>query len=319
MERLMLSDKQDYWYLSNEKSGFVLRLLLRTEPVSKSSCVEAALDNKGNPHLIIKNELQYQYLFWNGSKWDTKKILITHNPVSFCINAHDKHGIYIVYTAEDGMIYGNRSSSNTWQENRLYLTAAKVEKAVLLNRNEPYLLVLMYCYSSPNGKRLAIAFNNDLKWEAAKEIEIKKAELINWLVHDAVLFVLLSDESFENTAFQILRIDLNNFDVQIERELLSAVRWEGQPSLIISMDMDLKILWQYKGNIFFANIDRLSLKVKETVKTSLFYPAEIIPYIGVSQAVDSLAFRKLNGVYLKSPLLLTDREFESLLKEKNKS
>lgn len=320
MERLMLSDKQDFWYLSNEKSGFILRLLLKTEPVSKSACMEAVLDNKGNPHLIIKNEPHYQHLFWNGTKWETRKLQVSHNPSSFCIHAHFEYGTHIVYIAEDGIVYEVEPYGNMWREQRLYLTAAKVEKVALLNRSEPYLLALTYCFTTQTGRRrLGLTFKNKLKWEAAKEIDIGKAEIINWLIFDSVLFVLLSDESIEKTDFHILRVDLNNLNIHMERGLLNAVRWEGQPSFIIGMDMQLKIFWQYKGCIIMANIDRENLEIKETVKTSLFYPAEIISFTGLNQVVDTIAFRKINGIYLKNPLLLTVCEFERLLKEKIKN
>lgn len=313
MERIIQSVNQNIWYLSKEKSGFILRLLLQTEPVNRAACVEAELDDKGNPHLIIRNEQQYKYLYWTGSKWKIKDIHIMHIPLFFCININSECETNIVYVTKKGSLYHQKLLNNNWCENVLDFINGKVTWAALFSCKEQE-LVLLYSYGFYADNRLGLAFYRDSKWNTVKEINIGKAEPINWFINDSMLFVLLGEENLEMAVLEIVRIDLNETEKTIRRRLSSQARWDGTPSFIASKDKGLKIYWQCKGNIFMSNIDPISLNEIQTVKSSLFYPAELIPLIGGKKTTDMIAFRKINGVYLSNPLFLNEKEFERTLK-----
>lgn len=313
MERIIQSVNQNIWYLSKEKSGFVLRLLLQTEPVNRAACVEAELDDKGNPHLIIKNEQQYKYLYWTGSKWKVKDMHITHIPLFFCININTECETNIVYVSKEGSLYHQKLINNNWCENVLDFINGKVTWAALFTCKEQQ-LALLFSYGFYADKRLVLAFYRSSKWDTVKEISIGKADPINWFINDSMLFVLLGEESLEMEVHEIIRIDLNETDKIIRRRLINQARWEGTPYFIANNDKDLKIYWQCKGNIFMSNIDQISLNEIQTVASSLFYPAELIPIIGGKKATNIIAFRKINGIYLSNPLFLNEKEFARTLK-----
>ena len=89
---------------------------------------------------------------------------------------------------------------------------------------------------------------------------------------------------------------------------------DGSPMLCKDKKGEIKIFWQYRGNLWLADIEKTSFVLSNPRESELFYPLEILNLTREDSLSEYIAFQKIHGTKLTFPLVVSVDNILQMLK-----
>lgn len=320
MERIILSEKNDYWRFYTSSQGFVISLQLNTGTIPEVSHFDTVIDRAGNPHLLLQTGEHLEYYFWTGTRWCAGKKPGVTMFSSFNLALNREGRLQLLLASPLG--YATELSYYSlkeigWQYINTLRKPGYIRVEAFLNWLDNDLAVIYSC--NDHGKQgLGLSIYSQGKWQQAAEV-LGKGRLLDWCMGAQTMYLLLAKDSLKGGEFSLYNISRQRPQEFVLSAVWNIQGWDGTPLLLTENDRDFKICWQYRGRINIACLQGEPVQLMDHMESDIFYPAEIMSLNIKNTPLRQIVLKTVCGVKLEFPLILDFKDLEAMIKSQGLS
>lgn len=311
MKKIVLSEKNDFWYSMINAEGFYQSLLISFQPIENIQSAEICLDELGKPHLFLVTSNDFLYFYWDGVFWRSGAKPEIYTPTEVYSTFRNKTELNLLVCHQKNSYIHYVLTETRWLSQMVPFLNESTTIKVFSPWNQS--LTLIYFSESYFGNYLGLAIYNK-KWDIHQKINIKTSQFCGYHLGENYIFLLLSDE---NSAWGSKIITVPYQEPHLVTEYNCSLKGLFGQSVIHKQNSIYKIYWVCQGKLQFATIDSENYQVLSTSDSNIFFPTEILIPTGTMAQTGYVCLSTVYGTQLEFPLILSTESLENMIKGLN--